>query len=141
EEVDPAEPDLPGGHPSRRHVEDAHDRLGGDALPRARLAEHGERLPGVHAVADAVDRLGDARPGVEFDVEVLHLEQGSRAVRAGAAAQRLGEHFHHAVPPQRSFGSRASRTAPPSMTKVSTHRERNPAGKSSACAPERMYWA
>src|SRR5690606_3387565 len=104
-------------------------------------AEHGERLPGVHAVADAVDRLGDARPGVEFDVEVLHLEQGSRAVRAGAAAQRLGEHFHHAVPPQRSFGSRASRTASPSMTKVSTHRERNPAGKSSACAPERMYWA
>ncbi|EGJ74927.1 putative peptide transport system ATP-binding protein [Streptomyces sp. Tu6071] len=69
------EEDLAGGDTAGRHVEDAHDRLGGDGLPRARLAEHGEGLARVDVVADPVDGLDDAVPGRELDVQVSHFQQ------------------------------------------------------------------
>jgi hypothetical protein len=74
EHVLAAEEDLALGDLRRRHVEDAHDGLGGHRLAGTGLAEHGERLARAHVVVDAVDGLGHAVPGVELDVQVTHFE-------------------------------------------------------------------
>ncbi len=116
-----AEEDLALRDLAGRHVEDAHDGLGGDRLAGARLAEHGEGLARAHAVVDAVDCLGHAVAGVELHVEVAHFEERALLVPVTRGGNRTGVvHGDHLRPPQRSFGSRALRTASPSMMKART---------------------
>ncbi len=70
-----AEAHLALGDVAGRGVEDAHDRLGGDALAGPGLPEHGQRLARLDAVAHPVDGAGDALAGAELDVQVVDLEQ------------------------------------------------------------------
>ena len=51
-----------------------HDRLGGDALARSRLADDAERLPGVHGERHPPDRLHDPVRRRERHVKVVDLE-------------------------------------------------------------------
>ena len=105
----------PGGD-----VEDAHDRLRGDGLAGAGLAQHGERLARVHVVVDPVDGLGDPVPGPELHVQVAHFEQHdggfSPQLRVEGVADRVAEHD------EREHGDR-----------------QGPGGHSRACGALRMY--
>ena len=56
-------------------VEDAHDRVGGDRLARAALADQRQRLAAPQLEADAVERAHGAAAGAELDAEIL---DGSR---------------------------------------------------------------
>lgn len=132
EQIAPLEDDLAAGDEPRRRVEDAHHGLGGDGLAGARLTEHRQRLTGRHAVADAVDGLGHAVPGTELDPQVPHVEQGRTGARGPCVLVR------HLPAPQRSLGSRASRTASPSKMNASTVMLSAPAGHSSMCGALRM---
>ena len=65
---------LPG-----RLGDQPQDRHGGDGLAATRLADDGERLPGLELERDAVDRAVDALRGAEVRLQVLDLEQGHGA--------------------------------------------------------------
>src|SRR5699024_3704424 len=80
EQVGPTETDGTTGDDGGRHVQDAHDRLGGHTLTGARFAQDGQRLAAVHRETDIVDGFDDARAGVELDLEVFHLEQGAGVI-------------------------------------------------------------
>ena len=83
----PLEEDLAAGDEAGRHVQDAHDRLGGDGLAGAGLAEHGEGLAGVQVVADTpLTTLATPVAGAELDVQVPDLEQVARP----AGRRRVG---------------------------------------------------
>ena len=58
-----------------RLVEQAHDRLGADALARAGFADDAERLARVKVEADAVDGAHRAGIGQEPGAQVAHLQQ------------------------------------------------------------------
>jgi hypothetical protein len=120
EHVLAAEEDLALRDPGRRHVEDAHDRLRGHRLAGAGLAEHGEGLAGVDVVVDAVDGPYDTLAGGELDVQVTHFEQRGVLAVAGRRYRRCFFDDGHVRLPQRVFGSRALRTASPSMMNAST---------------------
>ena len=75
EQVFPPEQNLATGDEPGRGVDDPHDGLGADSLPRARLADDGEGLSLVHVITDPVGRLHRARAHPELDLEVLHVEK------------------------------------------------------------------
>ncbi len=103
-------------------------------LAGAGLAEDGQRLARRHGEADAVDGLGDAVAGAELDVQVLDLEQRRAGGRAsGHGVDRWRSLRSSVMAPHRSFGSKASRSASPSMMKASTVTTRTAHGKSSRC--------
>ncbi len=52
----------------------AHDRLGGHALPRPGFTHDAEGLPGLYGERDSPDRLDDSVVGPEGDMQVLDLE-------------------------------------------------------------------
>jgi hypothetical protein len=58
-----------------RALGQAHDRLGRDALSRARLADDRERLSVLDAEREVVNGLDDAVGGVEGDRQLLDVEQ------------------------------------------------------------------
>ncbi|MCX7363257.1 MAG: hypothetical protein NTV97_15570 [Alphaproteobacteria bacterium] len=60
----------------RRLVEQAHDRLGADALAGAGFAHDAQRLAGMHVEADAVDGADGTGIGQEPGAQIAHLEQG-----------------------------------------------------------------
>ncbi len=140
EQIAPLEEDLAAGDEPRRGVEDAHHGLCGDGLAGARLPEHRQRLARRHAVADAVDGLRHTVPGAELDPQIAHVQQGRVRERRGAARGLSGRVLvRHGPAPQRNLGSRASRTASPSMMNASTVMLSAPAGHSSMCGALRMY--
>ena len=77
QQVAAAVPHLPGRDLRRRHVEDAHDGLGGHRLARSRLTQDGEGLALAEIERHTVDGLGDALLGVELDIQVIDLEQAA----------------------------------------------------------------
>src|SRR5215207_5802577 len=58
-----------------RRIEDAHHRIGGDRLARARLADNSERLALGEAERHLLDRAHGAAAGRELDREILDVEQ------------------------------------------------------------------
>jgi hypothetical protein len=84
-------PQHAAGHDlARRHVDQLHHRLGGDALAAAALADHADRLALADGDVDAVDGVQPAVVGLEVGLQTLDLEQrhvirepgGGRARRA-----------------------------------------------------------
>ena len=82
DQVGPAQRDRPLD-PRVRRAGQADDRLGGDALARARLADDRQHLAGGEVEGDAVDRAQDAVFGREGDREAIDREQ--RAARPAVA--------------------------------------------------------
>ena len=76
----------------RRLVEQAHDRLGTDALAGAGFAHDAQRLAGMHVEADAVDRTDGTGIRQEPGAQIAHLEQrlsgGWHADRANREGHR-----------------------------------------------------
>jgi len=56
----------------------AHHREGADALAAARLSDQRQRLAGINAVSDAINRFDDPSVGVEARLQVVDLEQTSQ---------------------------------------------------------------
>ena len=110
------EEDLPAGD---RTVlgQQVRDRHGGRGLARAGLAHDRDGLPGVHLEIRAAHALDRSVRGGERDLEVLDLQQRLRGAGGGAGGGGArGGRGHRFL----AFGSRASRTASPSMMKLST---------------------
>ena len=107
-------------------------------LPRAGLAEHGQGLAGVEVVRDAVDHLGDAVAGAELHVQVADLEQVTALGRPAPALLSGSTVSCVMRTSYRSFGSKASRTASPSMMNASTVRARNADGHDQRDGRSRM---
>ena len=61
--------DLPATMRARRHVDQLHHRLRGDALAAARFADHADRLAAVDRQIDAVDRVHHAVVGLEVGLQ------------------------------------------------------------------------
>ena len=85
----------------RRLVEQAHDRLGTDALAGAGFADDAQRLAGMHVEADAVDRADGTGIRQEPGAQIAHLRSnGSAAVGmriepiAKAVAHEVEAHHH-----------------------------------------------
>ena len=57
-------------------LDQAHQRLGGDALAGAALADEAERLAASDGEADVAHGVHRPAPGEELDVQVVDLEQG-----------------------------------------------------------------
>lgn len=74
---------------------------------------------GLHVVVDAVDGPDDTLAGDELDVQVTHFEQGPSSPSRGSRHRGFFDDGHVRLP-QRVFGSRALRTASPSMMNAST---------------------
>ena len=86
-EVLALEQDLAARDPTRGLGDQAHDRVGRDALAAAGLAHDPEGLALGDREVDAVDGLDRAGVGVEVGLEALELEQGLGACwRGGGAA-------------------------------------------------------
>src|SRR2546425_248114 len=75
EETVAGEHDAAAGEPARRLGDQPDQRETGHRLPRARLADEGQRLAGMEREAHAVDRPGDAATGEEMGPEILHHQQ------------------------------------------------------------------
>src|SRR5690606_31863923 len=65
----------------------AHHREAGDALARAALPDHAERLAGVHGEVDALDQAHRVRLGTDADGQPADVEQGSGAHRCPAVRE------------------------------------------------------
>jgi hypothetical protein len=57
-------------------IEDAHHRIGGDRLARARLADDRQRFALGQREVDMLDGTHGAAAGVEFDREIANVEKG-----------------------------------------------------------------
>ncbi len=57
------------------HIDEAHHRLGGDALARAGFTDNAERLAAPDVEAHPAHRLRRAAPGVEADHEIAHHQE------------------------------------------------------------------
>lgn len=110
------EEDLPAGD---RAVlgQQVGDRHGGRRLARSGLADDRDGLSRVHLEARAAHSLNRTAGGGEGDLGITDLQQRLVAVRGGSGRGRVhGGRGHRFL----AFGSRASRTASPSMMKLST---------------------
>src|SRR5699024_850309 len=97
--------------------QDAHDRLGGDALAATGLPQHGQGPAAFDAEAEVLDGGQPAVAGAELDAQVLDVEQ------------RVLPRVVH----QRPLGSSTSRRFSPSTTKARVVRPSIPAGKNIRC--------
>src|SRR5690606_20240673 len=84
----PAVDDLPADDAARL-LHQAQDRLHGDALAAATLADDANDFTGVQVEADAVDRLDNALVELEVGLEVADREHGFPRARAAKAGGRL----------------------------------------------------
>ncbi len=126
--------DLPARDVPWRRVQNAQDGLRGHRLARTRLPQHGQRLARAHPVTDPVDRVRHPVPRTELHLQIPYVQQHAAAT-PGLLPQPL---IRHPPSPQRNLGSRASRTASPSMMNASTVRLSAPAGHSSMCGALRI---
>ena len=65
---------------SAGQLDHPEQRLGGDALARAGLADESERLALADREADVADGVDGAAPGEEVDLEVVDLEDRGRSL-------------------------------------------------------------
>src|SRR5690606_25268974 len=88
-----------------------HDRLGRDALARARLTDETEHLATVHRERDVAHGLDDAAAGEELDLEVLDLEDRLPAI-GDLSAPRVVPGRRTTVKPGRILARRILRFIP-----------------------------
>src|SRR5208282_6031228 len=96
EHVPAAKENLAGRIACRRLRQEAHDRLGGDRLPRAGFADQGQRAAFLKPERDAVDDNSALASLREGDRQVAHVNEGRDAAHENVF-----------------LGSKASRTASP----------------------------
>jgi hypothetical protein len=81
----------------RRLVEQAHDRLGADALAGAGFSHDAQRLAGMHVEADAIHGADGAGIRQEPGAQIAHLQQwfsGQQQFSAGWHADRANRESH-----------------------------------------------
>ena len=91
EQVTPVEPDLPLDDLARRRLDEAHDRVRGDALAAAGLADQAQRCAALDPEVHPVDGPDDAVHHVEVRAQAAHLQEHVRILwwtddRAGCLA-------------------------------------------------------
>ena len=111
---------MRAGDLAGRLGDQAQDRVGGDGLAAAALADHRQRLARLDVEGDAVDGAVDAVRGAEMGLQVLDLEQRPSALqplghaRIERVAQAVAEQVHreHGHATGRSPGRRRCRASP-----------------------------
>ena len=84
----PREADLPVHDPAGLGRQQAQDRVGGDALAAAGLADQPDRLARLDVDGDAVDGPDDAVAGEEVGLEIVDLEQAAGIRRCAGSTGR-----------------------------------------------------